>query len=161
LRLGGGIRSIEKAKELIANGADYIIVGTAAVKDKAFLIALAKAIGKEKIIVSLDYKDKKVLTDGWDQTTAQSPIELGIQFQNYCSAFLVTCVDKEGKLNGPDIEYLTELQQKIKTPLIASGGISSLDDLRKLKKVGMFGTVIGMAIYKRNIDIKEALQTLS
>jgi phosphoribosylformimino-5-aminoimidazole carboxamide ribotide isomerase len=158
VEVGGGIRTIQKAKELLELGADYIIVGTAAVKSSEFLKDLANQIGKEKIIVSLDYKDKKVLTHGWDKSTEVSPIEMGIKMRDFCGAFLVTCVNKEGQLKGPDLGYLKQIVKELGVPIIASGGISTLQDLIDLKKAGAFGAVIGMAIYKGNINLHEALK---
>lgn len=155
--VGGGIRTFQKAEEIIAAGADYIIVGTAAVKNKQFLKGLITRIGKQRIIISLDYKNRKVLTHGWDAATEKSPLEFGKELQNLCGAFLMTCVDKEGQLKGSDAEYLTEIVREIRVPIIASGGINSLDDLKNLKKIGVFGAVIGMAIYKGNINLKEAI----
>lgn len=158
VEVGGGVRSLEKAKELIEAGADYVIVGTAAVKNISFLSALAEKIGKERIIVSLDYKNRKVLTHGWDESVELSPIELGKKMKNFCGAFLMTCVDKEGQLRGSDLEYLKEIIEELRVPIIASGGISSLDDLKNLKKAGAFGAVIGMALYKGNIGLEDALK---
>jgi phosphoribosylformimino-5-aminoimidazole carboxamide ribotide isomerase len=157
VEVGGGIRSIEKAEELIALGADYVIVGTAAVKNIEFLKDLANKIGKEKIIVSLDYKNGKVLTHGWDKSTDKTPVELGRELAPYCGAFLMTFVDNEGQLKGPDVNYLPEIVREVPAPIIASGGVGTMDDLRKLKEIGVYGVVIGMAIYKGKIDLIEAL----
>jgi len=158
IEVGGGIRSLDKAKRLIDLGADYIIVGTAAVQDSNFLRELSFKIGRKKIIVSLDYRNKKVLTHGWDESTGLSPIEIGRKIQKYCGTFLVTCVDKEGQLKGPDLEYTKEIINELDIPIIASGGITTLEDLKNLKEVGAFGAVIGMAIYKGNIKLDEALK---
>ncbi len=158
--VGGGIRTVKKALNIIKLGADYIIVGTAAINNIDFLIELSKKIGKERIIVSLDYKDKKVLTHGWDETTNVSPIEIGKKIKDYCGAFLMTCVDKEGQLKGPDLRYLEEIINELKMPVIASGGITTIEDLKNLKKAGAFGAVIGMAIYKGNINLKEAIKEI-
>jgi len=158
VEVGGGIRSIEKAKQLIKLGADFIIVGTAAVQNTEFLENLSNEIGREKIIVSLDYKNKKVLTHGWDKSSEFSPIEIGKKIENYCGAFLLTCVDKEGQLKGADSDYIKEVVKELNIPIIASGGITSIEDLKNLKKAGAFGVVIGMALYKGNINLKEALK---
>ncbi len=156
IEVGGGIRTIEKAEELIKYGADYVIVGTAAVKNLEFLKQLSERIGKEKIIVSLDYKNKKVLTHGWDESTDTSPIEMGKKMQKYCEAFLLTCVDKEGQMKGADLSYLEEANKELNVPIIASGGVSSMEDIKKLKEMNIFGAVIGMALYKGKINLEEA-----
>lgn len=158
VEVGGGVRSAEKAKELIDYGADYVIIGTAAIKYPGFLKKLAEEIGKERIIVSLDYKNRKVLTNGWDGSIESSPIKLGEGLKEDCGAFLVTCVDKEGQLKGPDLDYLKEINKALGVPIIASGGITSIEDLKQLKEIGIFGAVIGMALYKGKIDLEEALK---
>ncbi|MEK6889762.1 MAG: 1-(5-phosphoribosyl)-5-[(5-phosphoribosylamino)methylideneamino]imidazole-4-carboxamide isomerase [Nanoarchaeota archaeon] len=155
VEVGGGIRTIEKAESLIKNGANYVIVGTSAVNNINFLKELCKKIGKEKIIVSLDYKNRKVLTHGWDESTSLSPIQIAKNMEDYCSAFLMTCVDKEGQLKGPDLEYLPEIIKEIKSPIIASGGISNEQDLFNLKKIGVYGVVVGMALYKGKINLSK------
>jgi len=157
VEVGGGIRSIIKAKKLITAGADYVIVGTAALQNKKFLEVLSKKIGKDKIIVSLDYKNKKVVTQGWDVSLDKSPIEIGKEIQEYCGAILATCVNMEGQLRGPDTEYLAEIIRELSVPIIASGGISSLKDLQALKEINVFGAVIGMALYKGKIHLKDAI----
>lgn len=156
VEVGGGIRSVEKAEELIKAGADHVIVGTAVVKNPLLLNELAKKFGKEKIIVSLDYKNKKVLTHGWDESVDFSPIEIGKKLENYCGSFLMTCVDKEGQMKGPDFEYLKEMVDELKVPIIASGGITTIEDVKKLKEIDIFGAVIGMSLYMGKIDLKKA-----
>ncbi|MBR9691157.1 1-(5-phosphoribosyl)-5-[(5-phosphoribosylamino)methylideneamino]imidazole-4-carboxamide isomerase [Candidatus Woesearchaeota archaeon] len=156
--VGGGIRDIRKAFELIKLGADFIIVGTSAISDMNFLKELSSSIGRDRIIVALDYKDKKILTHGWLKSTQLDPIELGKKLQNYCSQFLLTCVDKEGRLQGPDLDYIKTVKKEIDIPLIVSGGISSLEDIKALHDIGIDGAVIGMALYKDRIDLKQAIE---
>lgn len=156
IQVGGGIRTIDRAESLINSGANYVIVGTSAIKNIKFLKELSEKIGKEKIIVSLDYKNKKVLTHGWDESTSLSPIELAKKMESLCSSFLMTCVDKEGQLKGPDLDYLKEIVKEIKAPIIASGGITTIEDLKKLKNIGIYGAVIGMAVYTGRINLAEA-----
>ncbi len=113
--IGGGIRSIERAYELINAGAEKIIVGTKALQDPEFLVDLARKVGKEKIIVALDFKNKKVAIKGWEEVTDLDPIETGKNLQNYCDAFLVTCIEKEGRMEGVDYEYLKNLENLLDT----------------------------------------------
>jgi len=160
VEVGGGIRNAKKAKELLSYGADYVIIGTAAIENLEFLKNLSEEVGKEKIIISLDYKNRKVLTHGWDKETEFSPIEFGKKIQDYCEGILVTCVDKEGQLRGPDTEYLKEIVRELNIPVIASGGITTIEDLKSLKEAGVFGAVIGMAIYKGNINLNEAVKEI-
>jgi len=156
--VGGGIRDEKKAVEMIKAGASKIIIGTKAVTDESFLINLAKKIGKDRIIVALDSKNKKIAIKGWDEITNLDPIETGKKLQKYCGAFLFTCIEKEGRMQGTDFSYFKKLLDNLNIPIIASGGVSSMDDLRKLKEAGIQAVVIGTAIYTGKINLKEAIK---
>jgi len=155
--VGGGIRSIEKAKEIISFGADRIIVGTRAIQDFNFVLELEKEIGKDKIIISLDSRNRKIAIKGWDEITDLDPIETAKKLQEHCNAFLLTCIEKEGKMEGLDFEYFKRFTKEIKTPLIASGGVGSLEDIKKLKELGVYAVVIGTAIYLGNFKLEDAI----
>lgn len=153
IEVGGGIRSVEKAKAYLDNGVDFVIVGTKAVEDPSFLKTLAAEVGKEHIIVCLDYKNGKVATQGWDVTIDATPIDLGKQMQDFCAGFLLTCIDKEGRMEGPDFEYIKQARNELSGEIIASGGISCDEDLKKLSDCGATGAVVGMALYKGKINL--------
>ena len=155
--VGGGIRTIERAKEIISLGADKVIVGTRAIEDENFASELAKEIGKDRIIISLDSRNRKIAIKGWDEITDLDPIEKAKKLEKYCCAFLLTCIEKEGKMERMDIEYFREFVKKIKTPLIASGGVGSLQDIKKLKEAGVYAVVIGTALYLGNFELKDAI----
>ena len=156
VEVGGGVRSIERAVELIRLGASYVIVGTAAVSDASFLPALAEQIGKERIIVALDYRDGKVVTHGWDAKSAWDPLALAKVLQKHCGQFMFTCVDVEGKMQGIDAAYLGLLRKELAMPLIASGGVATLADIKLLAELGIDGVVVGMALYTGAIRLGDA-----
>jgi phosphoribosylformimino-5-aminoimidazole carboxamide ribotide isomerase len=158
IEVGGGIRTIELAKEYLDSGAEFVIVGTQAVTNPDFLKELSRTTNKNKIIVCLDYKNGKIVTHGWDIATETSPIDFGKLIEEYCGGFLLTCVDKEGQLKGPDVEYIARARRELKGEIIASGGISSEDDLINLQNAGASGAVIGMALYTGKINLENALK---
>ena len=156
--VGGGIRDEKMAIEMIKAGANKIIIGTKAIIDRTFLVNLYKKIGKNKIIVALDSKNQKIAIKGWDKITNLDPIETGKKLQKYCSAFLFTCIEKEGRMKGTDLPYFKKLIDNLDIPIIASGGISSIEDLRNLKKIGVKAVVIGTAIYNGKINLEKAIE---
>jgi len=151
-RVGGGIRTEKKAVELIKAGAKKIIIGTAA--DKKFLKKLAERIGKEKIIVAVDSFKGKVVVKGWKKKTEKTPFELIEELEPFCSEFLFTCVEKEGLMKGTDFEIIKKLRKATRNELSVAGGISSLQEARKLEKINV-KPVIGMAFYTGKILLEE------
>ncbi|MDD3083726.1 MAG: phosphoribosyl-ATP diphosphatase [Candidatus ainarchaeum sp.] len=152
-RVGGGIRTIEQAKELIESGAKKVIIGTQA--NKKFLSELAKNIGKEKIIVALDSKKGKVATNGWTIKTKMSPINLAKKLENYCDEFLYTSIEKDGTLSGADKKTAQKLKKITNNRIVLAGGIKSIKEIIDLEKEGI-DCVSGLAIYKNKIDTKKA-----
>lgn len=157
-RVGGGIRSIEKAKEIISLGADKIIIGTKA--NKEFLQELIKNIDREKIIVALDTKEGKISVDGWRTQTNRSPTELCLELEQYCSEFLYTCIDKEGLMQGSDYQTVAKLREITKNKISVAGGISTLEEIKKFDRINV-DSVIGMAIYTGKLNyIDTFIETL-
>ena len=151
-RVGGGIRTIEKAKEIIDAGAEKIIIGTNA--NKEFLTELASVIGKEKIIVALDTKNGKVVVRGWKETLDKNPIETAKELEDYCSEFLYTYVDKEGLMQGTDFETVQRIKEVTKNKICVAGGVSSIDEILGFDKLNI-DCVVGMAIYTGNLNPEE------
>jgi phosphoribosyl-AMP cyclohydrolase / phosphoribosyl-ATP pyrophosphohydrolase len=151
-RVGGGIRTIEKAKEIINYGAEKIIIGTKA--NKEFLSELIKIIGKEKIIVALDSKNGKVAINGWRETIDLNIIDTAIDLENYCSEFLYTCIDKEGLMNGIDLETINKLKLITKNKITLAGGISTIQEIKELDKLNI-DCIVGMAIYTGKLNPQE------
>ncbi|PIY60130.1 phosphoribosyl-ATP diphosphatase, partial [Candidatus Woesearchaeota archaeon CG_4_10_14_0_8_um_filter_47_5] len=147
--VGGGIRDIATAYALLESGAKKIILGTAATVD--FL----KKLPREKLIVALDSRRGKVLEKGWTASTSQSPFERVKALEPFCSSFLYTYVDKEGMMQGIDVETVKQLKKTTTRKIIYAGGISTLSEIQQLEKMGV-DSVLGMAIYAGKIDVYEA-----
>lgn len=158
-QMGGGIRSIEDAKKLLDAGITTVIIGTMAIDNPDIITQLSDEYGSRRICVSLDSKDNKVVTHGWTKSTDKTPLEYAKFFQKKgAGSILFTNVDVEGLLNGINIKPAEELISSIEIPIIYSGGITSLDDLKKLKEIGTEYVVIGSAIYKGLIEFEDTLQ---
>ncbi len=153
IRVGGGIRTIERAKAYIDAGAEKIIIGSKAL-DLEFLKDLVSFVPKEKIIIAVDsYKDEIVI-QGWKEKTKLKTEEMISILEPYGSEFLYTQVEKEGLMKGPDFDRLKKLRPLTKLPFTAAGGISSIQDIEALEKENI-GSVLGMALYTGKIDFNE------
>ena len=159
VQLGGGIRDLDTIERYLDAGLRYVIIGTAAVKNPGFLQDACTAFGGH-IIVGLDAKDGKVATDGWSKLTGHDVVDLGKKFEDYgVESIIYTDIGRDGMLSGINIEATVKLAQALKIPVIASGGLSNLDDIRKLCEVegeGVVGTIAGRAIYDGSLDFKAA-----
>jgi len=159
IQLGGGIRDLETIEYYLDNGITYVIIGTAAVKVPGFLHDACYAFPGQ-IMVGLDAKSGKVAVDGWSKVTGHDVIDLAKKFQDYgVEAIIHTDIGRDGMLSGLNIEATVELAQALTIPVIASGGVTNLDDIRKLCEVqseGITGVITGRAIYQGSLDFKEA-----
>lgn len=157
-QLGGGIRSMESISNLLKMGIERIILGTVAVENPDLVKEACRKYA-ESVIVSIDARNGLVATHGWlnsTQTTAmvlaQDMVRLGVR------RFIYTDITRDGTLIGPNYNTITELLDSIHYPVIAAGGISSLDHVKVLKRIGVEGAVIGKALYTGDVDLKEALK---
>ena len=157
-RVGGGVRSVERARALVDAGARKVIVGTAAFTaegvDAPFLEALGDAIGRERLIVALDSKGGKVVVKGWREATAFTAEEVLRRLEPYCAGFLCTHVDKEGMLQGTDLEWFRRLRAATELELTAAGGITTLDEVRALLAMDVHAA-LGMAIYTGRLNLDD------
>jgi len=164
VQLGGGIRDLDTIERYLDDGLSYIIIGTAAVKNPGFMRDACSAFGGH-IIVGLDAKDGKVATDGWSRLTKHDVIDLAKRFQDYgVEAVIYTDIGRDGMMTGVNIEATVRLAQALAIPVIASGGLNSLDDVRKLCEVeaeGITGAITGRAIYEGTLDFAAALKVAS
>jgi len=158
VEVGGGIRSLEIAKELIGLGVDRVIVGTKAILEPKFIDDLNKEIGKDKIVLAVECKDGKVVIKGWKEKIDKTPLEVIKEFENKVGYILFTNVDVEGLLKGINLEIVKEIIEKTDIPIIYSGGITTLEDIKALKELGIYGVVIGSALYKGLINLKDAVK---
>jgi phosphoribosylformimino-5-aminoimidazole carboxamide ribotide isomerase len=162
-RVGGGIRSIEKANELINAGAEKIIIGTSAFKSGKlnikFLSELRKQIGKEKIIISIDSKKGKIVDRGWKHTTGIKTLGIVKGLEKYCSEIFYTYVDKEGMMEGTDFETVKKIRETAgkNIEVTAAGGIASISEIKKLENIGV-NSVLGMAYYTGKIKMSELIR---
>jgi phosphoribosylformimino-5-aminoimidazole carboxamide ribotide isomerase len=152
-RVGGGVRSAERARGLIEQGAFRVIVGTAAF-DKPLLNQIANAIGPERLVIALDSKGGKVVVKGWREATEFTAEEMIPHLEPYCSGFLCTYVDKEGMLQGTDLDWFRRLRALTKHELTAAGGITTLQEISELQKLGIHAA-LGMAIYTGRLNLAE------
>ena len=163
VQLGGGIRDLDTIERYLDAGLRYVIIGTAAVKNPGFLQDACTAFGGH-IIVGLDAKDGKVATDGWSKLTGHEVVDLGKKFEDYgVESIVYTDIGRDGMLSGINIEATVKLAQSLSIPVIASGGLSNLDDIRKLCAVedeGVEGVICGRSIYSGDLDF-EAAQKLA
>jgi len=159
IQLGGGIRTREYAQKLLELGVERIILGTMAIQNPEIVKKLSQEYGSDRIMVSLDSKDSKVVIKGWTEKTSKEATKLARLFEKKgAGSILFTNVDVEGLLKGADTKNLKELTRAVKIPIIYSGGVTTIKDLKILKKTGVKGVVIGSALYKGKIDFKEALK---
>ena len=159
VQVGGGIRDIPTVERYLDRGVTFVVIGTAAVKNPAFLKEACRAFPNQ-IIVGLDAKDGKVAVDGWANVTEHSVIDLAKKFQSYgVEEFIYTDIGRDGMMNGANVEATQALAAALEIPVIASGGISSLEDNRKLRELeaeGVKGAITGRAIYEEAFDFEIA-----
>ena len=157
-RVGGGIRTVEKAKSIIEAGARKIIIASSAFIDgkinKKFLEELVKAVPKEKIIIAIDSKKGKIVTKGWRYDTRIKTETVIKQLEPYCREFLYTYVDKEGMMQGTNIHFLKKLRKLTKNDITAAGGISSIEEIKQLEKLNI-NSALGMSLYTGRIKFEE------
>jgi len=161
IEVGGGIRNIETIKRYISIGVKYVILGTIAIKSPDVLIEATQRYPK-KIILGIDAKDGRVAVEGWIKGSELTPIEIAKRFENYDIASIIyTDIKRDGMKTGPNIESTKKLASSTNIPIIASGGVATIEDIKKiidLSSYGIEGIIIGRALYDGDIDLKEAIK---
>ncbi|MGZ5082578.1 MAG: 1-(5-phosphoribosyl)-5-[(5-phosphoribosylamino)methylideneamino]imidazole-4-carboxamide isomerase [Usitatibacter sp.] len=164
VQLGGGIRDLDTIERYLDDGVSFIIIGTAAVKNPGFLHEACDAFPGH-IIVGLDAKDGKVATDGWSKLTGHDVVDLAKRFQDYgVEAVIYTDIGRDGIMTGVNIEATVRLAKALTVPVIASGGLNSLDDVKALMAVeseGITACITGRAIYEGKLDFAAAVKLAS
>ncbi|MFT5577927.1 MAG: phosphoribosylformimino-5-aminoimidazole carboxamide ribotide isomerase [Paraglaciecola psychrophila] len=159
IQIGGGIRSLDTIEQYLAAGVNYLIIGTKAVKEPAFVTAACRAFPGH-IIVGLDAKDGLVATDGWAEVSDIKAVELAKRFeQDGVESIVYTDISRDGMMQGVNVEQTLAMARASSIPVIASGGITNMDDIRALQQVteeGIFGAITGRAIYEGSLDVTEA-----
>ncbi|MHB1233162.1 MAG: 1-(5-phosphoribosyl)-5-[(5-phosphoribosylamino)methylideneamino]imidazole-4-carboxamide isomerase [Burkholderiales bacterium] len=159
VQLGGGIRDLDTIERYLDDGITYVIIGTAAVKNPGFLHEACDAFPGH-IMVGLDAKDGKVAVDGWSKVTGHDVVDLAKKFEGYgVEAVIYTDIGRDGMLSGVNIDATVRLARELTIPIIASGGITNLDDIKALCAVeaeGIMGAITGRAIYEGTLDFVAA-----
>jgi phosphoribosylformimino-5-aminoimidazole carboxamide ribotide isomerase len=157
-RVGGGVRTPEKARRLLDLGADRVIVGTAAFTpqglNQEFLARLTRAVPRERILLALDSKDGRIVVKGWRESLEISADEIISDLEPWCGGFLCTYVDKEGMMQGTDLEWFRRLRAATSHEITAAGGITTIDDIRALDDMRIH-SALGMAIYTGRLNLEE------
>ncbi len=157
VQFGGGIRDMKYVDEMIEAGVTRVILGTSALSNKPFLKEALAAYG-EKIAVSLDAKNGYVAVKGWTELTDVTAVDLAMEMETYgLKTVVYTDISKDGMLAGPNFEEIAHMQSKIKSKLIASGGVTTAEDVRRLKEMGVYGCIIGKALYTGSIKLADVL----
>jgi phosphoribosylformimino-5-aminoimidazole carboxamide ribotide isomerase len=154
VRVGGGIRTVQRAKALLDLGVTHVIVGSAAFRNDrpnlGFLQKLALEVGKKHVIIALDTANGRVVVRGWRESLSVAPKDVMRAFEPFCAGFLCTDVDREGTMRGANLKWFAALAKATKLPVIAAGGISTTREIRQLEKCGM-DSAVGMALYKNRV----------
>jgi len=161
VQVGGGVRNVHRARQLIDLGASRVVIGSLAFKSPETFETLLKELGYSRIVVALDHVEGRVMTDGWREQTgidlrraAKKFVDMGVKF------LLVTSIQRDGLLTGTDVENLSKILD-LGANIIASGGVRSLEDLMLLKNLGLYGVIVGRALYEGCFSLKEALKVSS
>jgi len=162
LQLGGGIRTLETAQRIMDMGVDRIVLGTAAVEEPALVQEALNRFGDQAIIVGVDAREGRVAVRGWLEQAAVSATELVHRMTALgVRRFLFTDIGRDGTLTEPNFDSISQVVQSTEAAVVASGGISSIDHVKRLAEMGVEGAIIGSALYTGRIHLQEALQSLA
>jgi phosphoribosylformimino-5-aminoimidazole carboxamide ribotide isomerase len=157
-RVGGGVRDAARARALVEQGARKVIVGTSAFTrdgiNEPLLAEIAEAVGRERVLIAVDSKGGRIVVKGWQESTELTADSVLFALEPYCSGFLCTYVDKEGMMQGTDLEWFRRLRAATSLELTAAGGITTLDDVRALLAMDVHAA-LGMAIYTGRLDLAD------
>jgi phosphoribosylformimino-5-aminoimidazole carboxamide ribotide isomerase len=161
VQLGGGLRDLDTIERYIDGGVGFVVIGTAAVKNPGFLHDACSAFGGH-VIVALDARDGKVATDGWSKLTGHDVVDLAVKFEDYgVEAILYTDIGRDGMLTGVNLDATVALARAVKIPVIASGGVATIEDIERLCSVqseGIEAAILGRSLYEGTLDFRAALE---
>ena len=158
IQVGGGYRSLDRVRRGVELGVDRVVIGTAAATDPAFLAAVAADVPSGRLAVAVDARGGRVAVRGWTETSGLAAAELASRaLESGISTLVYTDIARDGMLEGPDIEGALALKRQ-GAQVIASGGVSSLADLRQIADAGLAGAIVGRALYEGRFDLREALE---
>ncbi|HSB14942.1 MAG TPA: 1-(5-phosphoribosyl)-5-[(5-phosphoribosylamino)methylideneamino] imidazole-4-carboxamide isomerase [Bryobacteraceae bacterium] len=160
-RIGGGVRTTERAVRLVEQGARKVIVGTSSFTtdgvNEPFLRSVAAAIGKERLVIALDSKGGRIVVKGWRESLSLTAEEVIHRLEPFCAGFLCTYVDKEGMLQGTDLDWFRRLRAATDIEITAAGGITTVDEIHELQRLNIHAA-LGMAIYTGKLDLEELVR---
>jgi phosphoribosylformimino-5-aminoimidazole carboxamide ribotide isomerase len=157
IEIGGGIRNEAAVKQLLDVGAERIIIGTKAVSDFKWFSRIVKKF-KGKIVLGLDARGSSVATHGWTQDSPQQLLDFAVQAAKLpLAAIIYTDISRDGMMTGPNLERTKTLVEMVGVPVIASGGVSSIDDIKNLVASGVAGAIVGRALYEGTLNLAEAI----
>lgn len=158
VQVGGGIRDTAGVEIYLNIGASHVIIGTAAIKNPPWLREMIDSYG-DKIIVSIDARDGWIATDGWESISKKKASDYIKELKAYgLQRIVYTDIAKDGMLLGPNFKIYKELKDRVDIEVIASGGVTSIDDIRRLRELGLYGVIIGKALYDGKLDLREVLR---
>lgn len=160
-RVGGGVRTVERVRRLTAQGASKVIIGTAAFGEggvnTTFLRNVAEAVGRERLLVALDSRGGRIVVKGWRDAISLTAVDVLHQLEPYCGGFLCTYVDKEGTMEGTDLDWFRRLRSATSHELTAAGGIATIDEIVQLSAMGVH-CALGMALYTGRLRIEDLVR---
>jgi len=155
--LGGGVRDEATISALLDTGIGRVVLGTAALKNADWFCQMCQQY-PQRLVLGIDARDGLVATDGWLETSSTPATELANQFRDVpLAAIVYTDIATDGMLNGPNVAAMAEMQRHVDVPVVASGGVTTLDDVRRLKETGLAAAIIGRAIYEGTLRLTEAI----
>lgn len=159
IEVGGGIRNMDAVEKYLENGVGRVIIGTSALNDPDFVKAAVDRYGS-KIAVGIDAKDGMVAVNGWEEVSHTSALELAKRMADIGVEYIIyTDIATDGMLNGPNVTAMAEMVSGVKTNIIASGGVTTIEDIKALKAAGVEGAIIGKALYTDRINLADAIET--
>ncbi len=159
IQVAGGIRSLEKIETMLKTGAYRVVLGTVCIKNPDIVEKATKKFGSSKIMAAIDLKEGVPAYHGWKEKSFMDYISLARKLEQAgVGGIILTCVDVDGTLSGVSLEEVAKLSKNIGIPLIASGGISDLKDIRNLAKLGIYGIIVGKALYEGKFSLQEAME---
>ncbi|TWT77932.1 1-(5-phosphoribosyl)-5-[(5-phosphoribosylamino)methylideneamino] imidazole-4-carboxamide isomerase [Posidoniimonas polymericola] len=157
VELGGGVRDEQSILELLGFGLNRLVIGTSAIKRPDWFQEIVRKF-PNRLVLGIDARDGRVATDGWLETSDATAVELAQQFnEEPVAAIVYTDIATDGMMSGPNVAAMAEMQRSVKLPVVASGGVTSIDDVRALHEAGLAGCIIGRALYEGAIDLAEAV----
>ncbi len=157
VELGGGIRSMEDIEFYLNNGISRVVLGSAAIKNPELVKIAVENFG-EKIAVGIDAKDSKAAADGWVEVSSLNYIELAKKMESFGVKYIIyTDISRDGMLSGPNLEHLKALDEAVSCNIIASGGITDIDDIYNLKNLNLYGAICGRSIYSGTLNLSDAI----